>query len=335
MNEQNERFDDREIKMLYRDNAQRTAPDMEKLWSRIESEIDKTDAVPQRRIVQTKKTTNSRRTIRALISCAAAFIVIAGIGVYAARKNAGPDKAAEKSGKSESAPNSVSTTVSETAGRYEIADTENIGGSGDNGAVNNAAYGGDGAGKSKGKQNTAEETNDPAVNNTDRTSEEAAASDNAKTAEEQEYKSPADNQNQTAGASASAETAALTGASMFLDVTAGTEAAAPDGNFITTVRALASYGRNGSTKEGEIQLISRKALGLKEGSEYMIPVYEDDSGIHAAYTHAPQIQLTDDGKAIFPKMWSSLSQGAEEYGSGLMITSAENVMKMIEAWRGE
>ena len=183
MNEQNERFDDREIKMLYRDNAQRTAPDMEKLWSRIESEIDKTDAVPQRRIVQTKKTTNSRRTIRALISCAAAFIVIAGIGVYAARKNAGPDKAAEKSGKSESAPNSVSTTVSETAGRYEIADTENIGGSGDNGAVNNAAYGGDGAGKSKGKQNTAEETNDPAVNNTDRTSEEAAASDNAKTAE--------------------------------------------------------------------------------------------------------------------------------------------------------
>ena len=334
MNEQNERFDDREIKMLYRDNAQRTAPDMEKLWSRIESEIDKTDAVPQRRIVQTKKTTNSRRTIRTLISCAAAFIVIAGIGVYAAWKSAGPDMATEKSSKGESRMKEA-----DGGGAYSTGSFSETNGGAD---VINAAEETQTENKSTSKVGDKTKQNDLTpdtkkadnVQDNTKTAETADAEGEAKTAGEQEYKETEDNRNQTAGATASAEDAALTGASMFLDVTAGSEEASSDGNFITTVRVLASYGIRGDTKEGEIQLISSRSLGLKEGSEYMIPVYEDDSGIHAAYCHAPQIEITADGKAIFPKMWTSLCRGAEEYGGGLMITSAENVMKMIDDWRG-
>ena len=84
MNKEN--FDDREIKMLYKENLQRTAPDMEKLWSRIESrldETDKTDTLPRREISQTKKTNKMAR----LTAWAAAAVIIFSVGALVLNSN--------------------------------------------------------------------------------------------------------------------------------------------------------------------------------------------------------------------------------------------------------
>ena len=327
MNDQNERFEDREIKMLYRDNAQRTAPDMEKLWSRIESEIDKTDAVPQRTIVQTKKTTNNKTMIRAIISCAATFIIVFGITAVIARNSASPDKSSERDFRSESRMNAAdNTNGAETlTGGSIVSKADSI-------TYNEGTKGAEEAEEAEQSDKTDRKSGEKATDNgLVRDSDDPVGETDGAA-----YSSPASeaqrSEQQTAEADSSPEYTVLSRTTAFLD--AKVISTEQNGDSCTyTLETLKTYGRNGTTEGGEVKLEAEIPLGLTVGEEYLIPVTEDETGIHPALYREAQIMFTGDGRIRFPVLWTALAEGAEDTGDGFMAVTADRTEKLIEKWR--
>ena len=79
---------EKEIKMLYKENVQRTVPDMEKLWNRIESAIDETannteTAQTEDTAVREIRPSARRISFTKIAAAAAAFLLVIGAGTFA------------------------------------------------------------------------------------------------------------------------------------------------------------------------------------------------------------------------------------------------------------
>ena len=337
MNE--ERYDNREIEMLYKENVQRTAPDMDKLWARIESNIDaeekknKTDEAARRAGIQTA---NKRKKIGALITAAAACFIIVGVGAHVLSTKNSP----EKSDSPQSEMYSEGSKLSADAAGEAAAGTDNKK-SAATSAVNQTA---------EQEQNAEEKRQDIAVPEGEAAETRTEGSDNTKGGEADTMTNDADrtqentadqadninalkpNGNQIAGADTLNEELILRQTDYFLDARVnGTEQI--EDRCCYDLEIIKKYGRDGDTEGGTLKLISEIPLGLTVGAEYLIPVYDQENGPVPVMYRTAQIMFTGDGKVIFPEVLTTLAEGAEDFDAGMKAVPAERINGLIEKWR--
>ena len=340
MNE--ERFDDREIEeieMLYKENVQCTAPDMEKLWSRIESNIDaeekknKTDEAARRTQI---RTTNRRKKIGALITAAAACFIIVGVGVHVFSTKNSPEKS--NSPQSEMYSSGSELSGDTTGGAAVGTDNKK---SAATSAVNRiteqeqnaeekrqdiAVPEGEAAEtKTEGSDNTKGGEADAMTNDADRTQEETAEqADNINALKP--------NSNQTAGTDTLNEEEILGLTDNFLDARVkGTEQIGDKCYY--DLEIVRKYGKEGDTEGGTLRLASEIPLGLTVGAEYLIPVHGQENEILPVLYRTAQIMFTGDGRVTFPEVLTTLAEGAEDFDAGMKTAPAERINKLIEKWR--
>ena len=302
----NYQFDDRDIKMLYEENTQRTAPDMDKLWSRIESEIDKTDDVQTTRKIHSS---NRKRQTRALASLAAALVLAAGIGIYAAvSSSVSKDKSGTNdtrlAGADENHYTKGGSAVTdggiETGGSNSLTAESIIG----------KTYGiGDAAEEMTSSGDTAADET-PAVEAEQQTAEQKSAAVAAYTAEEK----------------------ALVRADCILD--ARVTGMDQIGDHCTyTLEVVKRYDPDSETEGGTVKLEADIPIGLTVGAEYLIPAFEDEKGLHPVIVSEPQIMFSGDGRIVFSALWDTLAKGAENTGDGFLSAEESRMQELVAKWR--
>ena len=296
----NYQFDDRDIKMLYEENTQRTAPDMDKLWSRIESEIDRTDDTQTKRKIHSS---GRRNRSRAIASLAAALVLAAGIGIYAA----------------------VSSSVSKD--KNGTSDTR-LAGADENYYTKGGSAVTDGGIETGGSHSRPPETL------TGETDDTGGAAADEQTNREAEQNTAEQNtiEQKSAVSSDTAEGKALIRADRILD--AKITGMDQIGDHCTyTLEVITSYDRESELKGGTVKLEADIPIGLTVGSEYLIPAFEDEKGLHPVIVSEPQIMFSGDGRIIFTALWETLAGDAEDMGDGFLSAPAERVQELVKRWR--
>lgn len=347
-------FEDREIKMLYKENAQRTAPDMEKLWSRIESAIDGTQETDNRREQITVQTTK-RNSAGRLIAWAAAFLLIAG-GAFAAIRAAESSKlnTAESSSDLYAKGTSKSAQTDGTAKTdNKTARVDNIAPAADNEDTQSKdtlaeAEDTEKRGPEK-SADAAEEQPSAETNNIDGT----RTNDAGGAAQADQTRAPAGSVDygSLALGHEGVETAAyvpaagefneadvLSRTEMFLDVRV-IAAEKQDTCCTYTLDIADCYAKDGKTLTGTVSLDSACPVLLSAGGEYLLPVTEDEEGLHILCESIPQIEITLDGYAVFYSGWTTLAEGAEdcsypvsEFQRMMCLGSADRINALLESW---
>ena len=300
-------FDDRDIKMQYEENVQRTAPDMEKLWSRIESSIDKTDDAQT-----TRKIHSSGRTkqTKVLASLAAALVLAAGIGIFTSvRSGTGKNSAAEDNTSVKAASES---SISGEGIRSDIAPADN-GGTGSYAKPAEEAQNDGAAHYDEDVADTAEELSGGSKN----------AYSVTNTAGEQKTEE---------AAAMSAEDRILVRTSLFLDAKV-TGMDQINDHCTYTLEVITSYSRDSELKGGTVKLEADIPIGLTVGMEYLIPAFEDGNGLHPVICDQPQIRFSGDGRMIFTAQWETLAKGAEDMDDGFLSAPQERVQEIVAKWR--
>ncbi|MBR6044034.1 MAG: hypothetical protein IKP47_00215 [Ruminococcus sp.] len=337
-------MNEKEIKMLYEEDLQRTAPDMDKLWSRIESAVDaaenKTDTPAAGNIqAATRKKNNIIRF--AAMAAACALIISAGIFIL------GRDK-----------PKTSETSYSETqnggnAFASDIADGKNDAKTAEKPAEA-AEF------SSRQEEIRADEALD---NETEKTEKSEKAADAVEDAAPQEEMS---------GSQAAVDYKSLTGrtkeqlvrnykpeySGSFNEdaVLAQTDIlleclivkAEPKDSFCTyTAEVINGYARSGEGLQAGSQITfdSASPVLLSEGGQYLLPLAKNGDGYKLVFESAPQIEYVPGGNIVFHDGWTTLCEGSEtciyptnsynsEYSGRMRLAPAENIQKLTDKWAG-
>ena len=317
---------EKEIKMLYEDNVQRTAPDMEKLWSRIENSIDeaenKTDAAPVRAIESSKGRNNRWRQY---LAAAAVFAVIASVGMIFLNKETPRVK--------------NDTTVSQSSDAVQAGQKAD-------GTMNKSEQeGGNGAPDAQ-KRDAAAEDAEPSEQHENAPSKTAEAYTDGTEDLKRDYSAVEDNKGLInsedyvpVGEKTFAESEVLGQTELFLDCRV--KNAEPKQKLCYyTVEVINCYTRGGSGFDrGEtVTVISSGAL-LKEGTEYLLPLRKTEEGYRTVFENAPQTEFVSEDRIVFYDGWQSLYADSEEYEYseskyGKMRTApAASIAALIQKWQ--
>ena len=325
---------EKEIKMLYKENVQRTVPDMEKLWNRIESAIDETannteTAQTEDTAVREIRPSARRISFTKIAAAAAAFLLVIGAGTFAFTRMNSSVKNSETSDK----------VSGQSAAAESITAAENTAAAAEGGEVASPPAIPDAAEqneKQPAENKTKEEKGETNNVMPDKTGYENKSSPGPDTAKDEEPTREYENTEEAAAESTEqiSEDSVLKSTMFFIRARIESADTKTADSCIYTVSIEECFTKDLPELLGG-ELISRRPLDLREGKSYLMPVYTDGSGIHPVIDSEPQIEvLKEDGKLIFPRFWTTLAEGAETLDSGMLSAPIQAADKLIDKWLG-
>ncbi|MBR6102916.1 MAG: hypothetical protein IKP95_10840 [Ruminococcus sp.] len=351
-------MNEKEIKMLYEDNLQRTAPDMEKLWSRIENAVDeaerdqqynRTDAAPVRAIQVSGKKKGNQNLVR-ILAAAAAFAIILSAGVFIL----GKDKLQTSDGTNK-AETSAEARLSEKSDDVPAAAEDNES-TPQNALLPDNAERTENAGDSSNQEGKAAEASETELNYdavADDVPKDEATADSTRR-KPVKYEDVTDGKRSIGIAdyipksiTEFNEDEVLEETRFFLCCTViGAEQG--ESSCTYTIRTESSFIKDDfeNIPEGsEFAFESSSPLLLSEGTKYLLPFTQDAYGMHLLGESAPQIEFASDGRVIFHNGWESLCENSDEcvfpedaglgiYTNRMRIASADNIRTLIQKWMG-
>lgn len=313
-------MNEKEIRDMYQENVRQTAPDMERLWSRIEQKIDEADktespAAPQREITVTK---GGKNTFTKALGWAAAFVIVFSAGALILNRNGVETDKTQSSGKENYTADIQEDSYSSKPANDAISDEK--------------------------EPNEAEPENVQEIGGHDIKSETApAAVDYSKLALDHSAELlTADYAPR--GDDFFVESEVLAETETFLDCKV--ESVEQDKSFCTyTLTVVECWTKSVEYPSGStLTLVSTSPLLLAEGGEYLLPVTLTDEGLRLVFENAPQIEYTLDGSVVFHNGWKTLNEGSQEciypenskdkfFYDRMRITSKDKVETLITRWQ--
>lgn len=314
-------MNEKEIRDMYRENVRQTAPDMERLWNRIEQKIDEADktespALPQREITVSK---GGKNTFTKALGWAAAFVIVFSAGAFILNRNTVEKDKSQSSGKENYSAEIDEYSYSNISPSEELS-AENEPGEAEPGNETQEIGGHDI------KSETAPAAVDYSKLALDHSAELLTA----------DYAPRGDD--------FFVESQVLAETETFLDCKV--EKVEQDKSFCTyTLTVIECWTKSAEYPSGStLTLVSTSPLLLAEGGEYLLPVTLTDEGLRLVFENAPQIEYTLDGSVVFHNGWKTLNEGSQEciypenskdkfFYDRMRITSKDKVETLITRWQ--
>ncbi len=270
------------LKEEYTKHIQDTAPDMDKLWSRISEEIDKKETEKKTETTYTQNREQIKRSggYMKIAAVAAAFIVVfAGVNIM------------NESKKTKAAMDKVPLS------RSDRDDNRTSGGNKKDGSVNNKA-----------QQDASTEDNH--FGSTDGSFIRTVKYDqlDLNATDTVSYMTSYVPQ----GDEYFVEDKVFASTDLFADVTV-LEAELSDNGATYVLQVNSMYDKNGEVMVTELVINSSTPYILQKNREYLLPLkHSDEDNYSIVFENAPQIEITLDGGAVFQNGWKALCSGAED-----------------------
>lgn len=274
-----------DLRNEYTQHIHDTAPDMDKLWDRIECEIDKketsTDKENETTYQKNRENIKSNFSYSKIAAVAAAFIVVfAGVNII------------NESHKAKIASERIPTE------RSSKAETENDY-MADGAAYNDA----DDADEAYDGQKEASDDADAGADSTAIVNYESLSFNATDTA-------PYNNSYVAAGNEFFVEKDVLADTQMFADVIV-TDTTFENDKAVYDLQVNDIYTKEGTLTFENITITSSSPYILQKNREYLLPLRKNNNGDYMiVFENAPQIELTLDGGLVFQNGWDSLENGS-------------------------
>lgn len=328
-----------DIKYRYERHIRDTAPDMEKLWNRIDEEIDKAEQAETKKNYENIRLSPKPKLSVYLTAAAAALAVIVGIGIFTHSSNpdtSSNDAALVSQGGAAQVQEAEGTQRSEAVKETDAPEENLVPAE----TADNITH------ETNGIQAT-EEWEDKT---TDAAMAEEADDETTQTVQIIRYSSLAFSETTTvnyvetyepSGDEFFVESKVLEETEVFADVTVEeARLDAQGGEYV--LRVNGAYSRDGETQPEEITIRSTTPYILQENREYLIPLKQEGGSWYIVFENAPQIEITLDGSAVFQNGWSIESEAdvqADERGANdfyydrMKYCSADDLEGFIQSWK--
>ena len=330
-----------DIRNEYLKHLDNTAPDMDKLWARIESSIDEkenksTETGYEKKRQEIKKSGTGFKIAGA---AAALILVVAGARMFA---NTGSDI---KQSAKDSTVNDVTVkeNTQEAAPQTENEDDRTDFESDEVNNVHNEEAAGDTEVPDIEEQFMESEDMAEEIPRTDSVKtvrlsySELKLSPTPSIAYVREYASKGDEY--------FVEDDVLEKTDYFADITVQeAKLTSEGGSYVLEVNAI--YDKSGTAQETSITLNSTTPYILQENREYFIPLSYDEGTWSLVFENAPQIELTLDGGVVFQNGWKSLYEGSQDlekeelsvndnYYDRMRYCGQNDLQKLLDSWQNE
>lgn len=298
------------FKYEYKQHVRNTAPDMDKLWNRIESEIDKTDRREGNTenssfsyIRQTKKYSGFNQAVAVAAAC---MVLAAGISIV-------------KNQRTPEADDGISSdSITETVDNNDTSSSEN-----------------------QAEDNDISPSEDEAENNEQSSGEQMVLYEQLSLSE---TSSPVYcGQFTPAGDEYFVERKVLEQTDYFADVTVEQAdiSSAKEVSYVLTVNRLIS--KYGEENESSITLTCTSPYILQQNREYLIPLKYQDGQWSMVFENAPQIEITLNREIVFQNGWESLDEGSQWvkkdkvseddfYYDRMRYSSEDDLQRLFNSW---
>ncbi len=354
-----------ELKIKYEQHVRDTAPDMDMLWSRIESGIDaKENGTENNKSYEIKRKQITTKRFFTGISAAAAAIVITVVGVNML-SNSEPPKSdkffADNEKVTQAADTAENADIAENTDNAEAFENSDMLTVEEGEDIKNAEEGIAAEDNAMSPQSDdyfdeeAEEYTDTAKSSaSSATSGASAYSDAAANAEDLtvRYSSLAFNDTDTQSYSSSytpdgdeyfVESKVLANTDCFADVTVQSADLQADGA-VYTLEVNNVYNKNGEELDSyELTITSKTPYILQQNREYLLPLRYESGKWYIVFENAPQIEITLDGGAVFQNGWSELDDDiivvkdstdtSDFYYDRMRYCEEADLEKLIETWK--
>lgn len=340
------------LKEQYQQYVNDTAPDMDMLWSRIESSIDsKTDKTEKEQsYVENRQKISTKRNFR-IIWAAAAAVIVAVVGVRMINNTKIPETSETKDSPT------VTTTAKASDGEKKYTDEKT-----QQNAMEDMAE--------EAETAPSETYNEEAYDAADNFGNEISADNATKSATSSlqnsttksegtrgissiSYSSLAFNETDTVAYSSFTpdgdeyfvQNNVLEQTEVFVDVTVEkAQLEADAGKYTLRINDVFTKDNEVYDLSGEELIIESKTpYILQQNREYLLPLRKNDDSWYIVFENAPQIEITLDGGAVYHNGWLSLTSSAyvkkdrlsfsDMYYDRMLYCDEADLRDLIDAWK--